>query len=73
MILFIKIKAVGFSTYFYSVGRAFEYIREKHGLITCLMAHYGMTLASSLALISLIVIKIREGEIVWKKNIFIPL
>lgn len=43
--------AIGFAAYFYSIGRSFEYIREKYGLITCLMAHYGMTFASSLAII----------------------
>jgi hypothetical protein len=34
-----------------SIGGSFEHIREKYGFITCLMAHYGMTLASSLALL----------------------
>lgn len=39
--------ALGFGAYFYSIGRAFEHIREKHGLVTDLMAHYGMSAASS--------------------------
>ncbi|CAK90055.1 unnamed protein product (macronuclear) [Paramecium tetraurelia] len=43
--------AIGFSTYFMSIGGSFEHIREKYGFITCLMAHYGMTLAASLALL----------------------
>lgn len=43
-------KAAGFCTYFYSVGRAFDFIRSKYGLITCLMTHYGMTFASSVAI-----------------------
>lgn len=43
--------ALGFGCYFYSIGRSFEYIREKYGLITCLMAHYGMTIASSIVLL----------------------
>lgn len=42
---------LGFATYFMSIGGSFEHIREKYGLITCLMAHYGMTLAASLALL----------------------
>lgn len=45
-----KIKAMGFSTYFYSVSKSFEYIRMKYGLITCLMTHYGMTMASFITL-----------------------
>lgn len=43
--------SIGFSTYFMSIGGSFEHIREKYGFITCLMAHYGMTLAASLALL----------------------
>lgn len=43
--------AIGFSMYFYSIGRAFEHIRSKFGLITCLLAHYGMTFASSIAIL----------------------
>ncbi|KAM3140161.1 hypothetical protein pb186bvf_007714 [Paramecium bursaria] len=43
--------SIGFSLYFYSIGGSFDHIRTKFGLITTLLAHYGLTIAFSLVLL----------------------
>lgn len=42
--------AVGMMTNFFSIGRSFDYIKEKYGIITCMITHIGMSFASMLVL-----------------------
>jgi len=40
--------AVGMMTNFFSIARSFDFIKEKYGIITCVITHIGMSLSSTI-------------------------
>ena len=46
--------AIGVTSTFYSIGQSFEFIKKKYGIITGMICHLGMSLASTIALMDIL-------------------
>ena len=39
------------------MAKSLEYVKEKHGLITCIITHIGLSLAGFLAFLDILILK----------------
>lgn len=49
--------ALGITSTFFSIGQSFDYIKQKHGIISSILSHIGMSLAAAFCLMDVLYIE----------------
>jgi len=49
--------ALGVTSTFYSIGKSFEYIKRKYGILTSVLTHIGLSVASTLMFLNIMYIR----------------